>query len=271
MMNDDNYVEIRNLNFSRDGRKIYNNLSMDIPKNKITVVMGPSGSGKTTLLRLIGKQLEPDSGGITVNDVSLNQVSRKELFLLRSKMGVLFQSASLFHDLNVSENVAFPLRVHTNLSDQMISDLVSMKLEAVGLRGAKNLVPSELSGGMARRVALARAIILDPSLLMYDEPFVGQDPIILGILKSLIQKINLVKKTTSLIVSHNIVEALSIADMIYIISNGEIVAQGSADDIKNSKSKFVLQFINGYTDGPVAFNFPAEQDYTAELLGNTNA
>lgn len=270
-MHDTNYIEISNLKFSRNGRKIFHDLSMNIPKHKITAVMGPSGSGKTTLLKLIGKQLEPDSGTIVIDDMCLSNISRKNLFSLRSKMGILFQSASLFYDLTAAENVAFPLRVHTDIPESMIKDLVNMKLQTVGLRGANHLYPSELSGGMARRVALARAMVLDPLLLMYDEPFVGQDPIIMGILKSLIHKINLINKTTSLIVTHNIAEALSIADMIYIISNGEVVAQGTADAIKNSKSEFVLQFINGYTDGPVAFNFPTELDYTTELLGNTDA
>ncbi|MGB0361383.1 MAG: ABC transporter ATP-binding protein, partial [Endozoicomonas sp.] len=206
----ENFIEIRGLSFRRDSRIIFNNVDLDIPRGKVVGIMGPSGTGKTTLLRLIGRQLLPDRGGVIVDGHDIEKISREQLFILRRKMGMLFQSGALFTDLTVFENVAFPLRIHTELSESMICDIVFMKLQAVGLRGAWSLMPSELSGGMNRRVALARAIALDPEMVMYDEPFVGQDPIAMGVLVGLIRKLNQALGITSIIVSHDLHETASI-------------------------------------------------------------
>jgi phospholipid/cholesterol/gamma-HCH transport system ATP-binding protein len=237
---------------------------MTIPKGKITAVMGPSGTGKTTLLRLIGGQLEPDSGEIELAGQNLSSMSRGELFKVRKKIGMLFQSGALFTDLSLYENVAFPLRVHTNLPESMIRDLVLMKLEAVGLRGAHQLMPNELSGGMARRAALARAIALDPELVMYDEPFVGQDPISMGMLVKLIRVLRETLSMTSIIVSHDVKETASIADYIYVLSGAKVIGQGTPEEVLNSDDPMVKQFIHGLADGPVPFHFKA-QDYAADL------
>jgi phospholipid/cholesterol/gamma-HCH transport system ATP-binding protein len=233
-------------------------MTLDIPKGKITAILGPSGSGKTTLLKMIGGQLQPESGTVQVKGQNIHQLSRKGLFDMRKKMGMLFQSGALFSDMNVFDNVAFPMKVNTDLCSELIRDIVLLKLQAVGLRGASELMPSELSGGMARRVALARAIALDPEIVMYDEPFAGQDPIGMGVLVELIKKLNQSLGHTSVIISHDIQETLSIADHICIMSEGRIIAQGSAQDIKKSSSEHVQQFINGYADGPVPFHYPAD-------------
>lgn len=214
----DNWVEIKNLFFSLDDRCIFDGIDMVVKQGKITAIMGPSGSGKTTLLRLIGAQLRPDSGQIYVNGQNIHQLSRKSLYETRRNMGLLFQSSALFTHLSVFENVAFPLREHTELNASMIRNIVLMKLEAVGLRGAAHLMPAQLSGGMCRRVALARTIALDPVLMMYDEPFTGQDPISMGVLVRLIQRLNQLLHTTTIIVSHDVEETCSIADYIYLIS-----------------------------------------------------
>ncbi|HCB39477.1 MAG TPA: phospholipid ABC transporter ATP-binding protein MlaF, partial [Gammaproteobacteria bacterium] len=213
-----NYVEISDLTFMRGDRVIYKDVNIAIPKGKVTAIMGPSGTGKTTLLRLIGGQLKPDQGRIVVDGHNVPDLGRTELFEVRSKMGMLFQSGALFTDLSVYENVAFPLRVHTDLPEDMIRDIVLMKLQAVGLRGASHLMPSELSGGMARRAALARAIALDPELVMYDEPFAGQDPMAMGVVVQLIRLLNDALGHTSIVVSHDVQETASIADYIYVIS-----------------------------------------------------
>ncbi|VAW53608.1 Phospholipid ABC transporter ATP-binding protein MlaF [hydrothermal vent metagenome] len=251
-------VKIRDLHFSRSNRKIFDGLSMDIPRQGVTAIMGPSGTGKTTLLKLIGGQLTPDSGLIEVDGLDVNQLSTRKLFELRQRMGMLFQSGALLTDLSVFENVAYPLREHTKLNEAMIRHLVLLKLNAVGLRGAAELSPSELSGGMARRVALARAIALDPMMIMYDEPFTGQDPISMGVLVSLIDELNNALNICSIVVSHDVPETLSIADYVHIISAGKVVESGSPDTLKNSSSAWTQQFVQGDPDGPVPFHYPAE-------------
>ncbi|HFL2083879.1 TPA: ABC transporter ATP-binding protein [Legionella pneumophila] len=261
----DNWVEIKNLFFSLDDRCIFDGIDMVVKQGKITAIMGPSGSGKTTLLRLIGAQLRPDSGQIYVNGQNIHQLSRKSLYETRRNMGLLFQSSALFTHLSVFENVAFPLREHTELNASMIRNIVLMKLEAVGLRGAAHLMPAQLSGGMCRRVALARTIALDPVLMIYDEPFTGQDPISMGVLVRLIQRLNQLLHTTTIIVSHDVEETCSIADYIYLISGGKIIGQGTPDELKRSIEPQIRQFMHGEADGVVPFHYPAKP-YTEELL-----
>jgi phospholipid/cholesterol/gamma-HCH transport system ATP-binding protein len=263
-------IEVRGLRFQRGNRWIFDGVDLDIQRGKITAIMGPSGSGKTTLLRLIGGQLPPDAGSIKVDGHDIPTLSRDELFVERRKMGMLFQSGALFTDLSVFENVAFPLRVHTNLPESMIRDVVLMKLQAVGLRGAHDLMPSELSGGMARRAALARAIVLDPQLIMYDEPFAGQDPITMGMLVQLIRLLNDAVGLTSIIVSHDVPETASIADYIYVIADGKVIGHGTPEDLMNSDEPNIKQFLHGQPDGPVPFHYPAN-DYLADLLGDVIA
>jgi phospholipid/cholesterol/gamma-HCH transport system ATP-binding protein len=259
-------VELKNLSFQRGDRDIFKDIDIRIPRGKVTGIMGPSGCGKTTLLRLIGAQLRPSKGDVWVNGQNLPGLSRSELFDMRKQMGVLFQSGALFTDLDVFENVAFPLRVHTQLPDEMIRDIVLMKLQAVGLRGALELMPDELSGGMKRRVALARAIALDPQILMYDEPFVGQDPIAMGVLVRLIRLLSDALGITSIVVSHDLAETASIADYIYLIGDTQVLGQGTPDELMNSQDPRVRQFMQGIPDGPVPFHFPAA-DYRDDLLG----
>ena len=251
------FVEIRDVVFRRDQRVIYDGLTASVPREKITAIVGPSGTGKTTLLRLIGGQLKPESGHVCVDGLSVQSLKRSALFELRKRMGMLFQSGALFAELSVFENVAFPLRVHTDLDDDLIRIVVLMKLEAVGLRGAVDLMPSELSGGMQRRVALARAIALDPEMIMYDEPFVGQDPIGLGVLLSLVKQLNQALGLTSLVVSHDLQETLTIADHVIMIANNRVAFQGSSDAMQTSADPLVQQFLHGNPDGPVHFHFPA--------------
>ena len=250
-------MEINNVVFRRDQRVIYDGLTASVPRGKITAIVGPSGTGKTTLLRLISGQLNPDAGNISVDGLSVRLLKRKALFDLRRRMGMLFQSGALFTELSVFENVAFPLRVHTDLDDELIRLVVSMKLEAVGLRGALDLIPSELSGGMQRRVALARAIALDPEMIMYDEPFVGQDPIGLGVLLSLVKRLNQALGLTSVVVSHDLQETLSIADHVIMIANTRVAFEGSPQNMQLSEDSLVQQFLHGRPDGPVHFHFPA--------------
>lgn len=259
------FVEIEDLCFSRGKSEIFRGMNMVIPKGRITAIMGPSGTGKTTLLKLIGGQLAPDSGRVVIDGHDVNALSRRSLFQLRRRMGMLFQSGALFSDLSVFENVAFPLRVHTQLPESMVRDLVLMKLEAVGLRGARLLMPSELSGGMARRVALARAIALDPELIMYDEPFVGQDPVSMGVLVQLIKRINEALGLTAVVVSHDIKEAMSIADYVYVIADGVVMGQGPPELLNSDADPRVRQFIHGEPDGPVPFHYPAI-DYATDLM-----
>ncbi|GAP74308.1 MULTISPECIES: ATP-binding cassette domain-containing protein [Pseudoalteromonas] len=258
-------VEIKDVTFSRGERVIYQNMDFTIPKGKITAVMGPSGIGKTTLLRLIGGQLKPDSGDILFQGNSIPSMSRSALYQARTKMSMLFQSGALFTDMSVYDNIAFPLREHTELSEELIRLVVLMKLQAVGLRGAKDLMPAELSGGMARRAALARAIALDPEFIMYDEPFAGQDPISMGVLVRLIKSLNEVLGLSSLIVTHDVQEVLSIADHVIILADKGVIGSGSPAQMREHESPLVQQFLQGLSDGPVPFHFDAEP-YEQELL-----
>mgnify|MGYP002034172147 FL=1 len=254
----DHLVEVDNLTFRRAERLIYDGISLRVPKGKITAVMGPSGIGKATLLRLIGGQLIPDEGDVRFDGNSIVAMNRRELYQTRRRMSMLFQSGALFTDMSVFDNVAFPLREHTQLSEDIIATTVALKLQAVGLRGAASLMPSELSGGMARRAALARAIALDPDLIMYDEPFAGQDPISMGVLVKLIRELNDALGLTSIVVTHDVTEVLTIADYIYILADKRVIGEGTAQQIKESESELVQQFLKGQADGPVPFHFPAD-------------
>ena len=248
-------ITIQDIHFSRGQNTIFDGVDIDIPRGKITAIMGPSGTGKTTLLKLIGGQLVPQKGRILYRGENIPTMSVKKLYRIRKQMGMLFQSGALLTDMSVFENVAFPLRVHTRLPEEIIRHLVLLKLEAVGLRGAKNLMPAQLSGGMARRVALARAIALDPQVIMYDEPFTGQDPISMGVLLRLIRQLNKLLGLTSIIVSHDVQETLSIADQVYILARGRVKASGTPEQIRQHSSQWVQQFINGKDDGPVHFHY----------------
>lgn len=253
-----NLVEIRDLHFSYGDRPILSALDMVFPRGKVIAVMGGSGSGKTTVLRLIGGQLEPQSGSISVSGQAVDTSDTKTLYAMRRKMGMLFQHGALFTDMSVFDNVAFPLREHTDLSEELIRDLVLMKLHTVGLRNAAQLKPAEISGGMARRVALARAIALDPELIMYDEPFAGLDPISMGMTANLIRKLNDALGSTSILVSHDVHESFLIADYVYFLSKGAIVAQGTPAEMNVSTDPYVKQFVNAEPDGPVPFHFPGK-------------
>lgn len=256
----DVYIKVQNLSFSRGERVIYDNITLDIPRGKITAVMGPSGTGKTTLLRLIAAQLYPDGGQIFVDGKDVHSLSRSDLYKVREKIGMLFQSGALFSDMTVFENVAFPLEEHTNFNAEKIKGIVLEKLHSVGLRGTASLMPSELSGGMARRVALARAIALDPELVMFDEPFAGQDPISKGVLVELIRQLNESTSITSVLVSHDVEESLSISDHVCILAGGSVIAQGTPDEIRASQDAQVKQFLHGEPDGPVPFHYPETAD-----------
>jgi phospholipid/cholesterol/gamma-HCH transport system ATP-binding protein len=256
-MTTESLITLEKLTFCRGERKIFDNVSLTIPKGKITAVMGPSGTGKTTLLRLIGAQLKPDQGILLFKNQNMHKLSRNNLYKIRRSMGLLFQSGALFTNLNTFDNVAFPLREHTKLPEALIRDLVLIKLQAVGLRGARNLMPSELSGGMAKRAALARAIALDPELIMYDEPFAGQDPISMGVIMQLIKILNDSLGMTTILVSHDVDEVFKIADYVYFISDGTIMGQGIPEELNQSESPKIKQFIHGLPDGPVPFHYPA--------------
>ncbi|MFW1211189.1 phospholipid ABC transporter ATP-binding protein MlaF [Vibrio parahaemolyticus] len=257
-MSNNDLVTVNNLTFSRGNRTIFDGIDLHVPEGKVTAIMGPSGIGKTTLLRLIGGQLYPEQGEIWFDGDNIPTLSRKKLYNARKKMSMLFQSGALFTDLNVFDNVAFPLREHTNLSEDLIRTMVLLKLEAVGLRGAAQLMPSELSGGMARRAALARAIALDPDLIMFDEPFVGQDPITMGVLVELIKDLNQALDLTSIVVSHDVPEVMSIADWVYLLADGKIIAFGTPEELSQNPDPRVQQFLQGDADGPVPFRFPAQ-------------
>ncbi|MGH8517045.1 MAG: ABC transporter ATP-binding protein [Panacagrimonas sp.] len=258
-------VRARGVHFAHGSRVIYDGVDVEIPRGKVVAIMGPSGSGKTTLLRLIGGQWRPNAGTVEFDGVNVHTLRRDALYELRKRMGMLFQNGALLTDLSVFENVAFPLREQTRLPESMIRDLVLMKLQAVGLRGARDLYPQQLSGGMSRRVALARAIALDPDLVMYDEPFAGQDPISMGVLMRLIRTLNDALGLTSIVVSHDLNEVLSISDYGYMVADGKVQVQGTPDAIRRSEHPWVHQFLHGEPDGPVAFHYKA-QDLASDLL-----
>ena len=266
MTSSDPLVRIRGLRFAFGPRVIFDGADFDIARGKVTAVMGPSGIGKTTLLRLIGGEFKPQAGTIEVDGIAVPQLDRRSLFALRRRMGMMFQFGALLTDLTVFENVAFPLREHTDLPDALITDIALMKLDAVGLRGARDLYPEECSGGMQRRIAFARAVALDPMLVMYDEPFTGQDPLSLGVLSRLVRKLNDALGLTSIIVSHDVAETLDISDHVYLLSGGKVVAQGTPAEIRASSSAWVQQFLQGQADGPVPFHVKAP-DYAHDLLG----
>lgn len=257
-------VRVRGLHFSQGRRKIYDGIDVDIARGKITAIMGPSGTGKTTLLRHLTGQLRPDAGSVIVAGEEVARLSRRALFDLRERIGYLFQNSALLTDFNVFENVAFPLRRHAKLPEELLRNVVLTKLQAVGLRGAAALMPSELSGGMARRVALARAIVFDPMLILYDEPFVGLDPIALNQVLRLIRTLNRTLGITSILVAHELAAVRRVADVVYLIANGKLVAQGAPDSLAHQDSPWTRQFFGGEADGPVPFHYPAP-DYAADL------
>lgn len=251
-------VTIDHLSFARGDNVIFDDISFTIPRGKVVAVLGPSGTGKTTLLRLISAQIQPDAGSVLFNGLPIHQLSHRALMETRREMGMLFQSGALFTNLSVFENVAFPLREHTNLPEDMLRDLVLLKLEAVGLRGASQLATSALSGGMAHRVALARALALDPQLMLYDEPFTGQDPITMGVLVKLIKQLNDALGLTSIIVSHDVQETTSIADYVFVLFGGKIISQGAPEAVFNDPTDALQQFLQGLPDGVVPYRYPAE-------------
>ena len=262
----DNLIEIIDLDFSRGHRKIFKGLNIEIKRGQITAIMGPSGTGKTTLLRLITRQLIPDAGQIIVDGTDISTLNQTDLYRLRRRFGMLFQNGALLTDLSVFENVAFPLHEHTNLSNRLMRHVVLTKLHAVGLRGAADMMPAELSGGMARRVALARAMVMDPDFLIYDEPFVGLDPISMGVIVRLVRKMNDALGISSILVSHDVDEISTVSDCSYLISDGKVAASGSPEELNRASSELVRQFMHGMADGPVAFHFEAP-DYAEQLLG----
>jgi phospholipid/cholesterol/gamma-HCH transport system ATP-binding protein len=260
-----NLVEIRDVTFKYGARTILANLSLGIERGKVTAIMGGSGCGKTTLLNLIGGRIRPSQGQVRVDGLNVPDLSKKELFDLRKRMGMLFQTGALLTDLSVFENVAFPIREHTKLPEELLRHVILMKLETVGLRGARDLMPSELSGGMARRVALARAIAFEPMMIMYDEPFTGLDPISKGVIAKLIRELNQVLGITSIVVSHDVLETCSISDYAYLMGDGRIIGQGTPAEVQQSKSEYVRQFMDGLPDGPVPYTYPAV-DFLGDLF-----
>jgi len=261
-------VEIRDVHYSIGRRSIFAGLDMSIPRGKITAIMGPSGTGKTTLLRLITGQIRADRGQVLFDGMDVAGLSRRQLYEMRLRMGMLFQNGALLTDIDVFENVAFPLREHTDLPESLIRNIVLTKLQAVGLRGAAALLPSELSGGMARRVALARAMATDPELLIYDEPFTGLDPISMGMIVRLVRQMNSALGITSIVVSHDVEELKALADISYILAGGKVAAAGTFADLQGHDAQIVHQFMNGLPDGPVAFHYPAP-DYHEQLLAGS--
>ncbi len=262
----ENIIEVRDLHFARGLRKIFDGLNVDIKRGQVTAIMGPSGTGKTTLLRLITRQLRPDAGRILVDGVDIASLNKTELYRLRKRFGMLFQNGALLTDLTVFENVAFPLREHTGLSNRLIRHVVLTKLHAVGLRGAADMMPGELSGGMARRIALARAMATDPDILIYDEPFVGLDPISMGVIVRLVRRMNDALGITSIVVSHDVDEVSTVSDRSFLLSDGKVAASGSPAELNRASSELVRQFMHGMADGPVAFHYHAP-DYAEQLLG----
>ncbi len=262
-------VELRNLTFGYGERTILSDISLSVPRGKVTALMGASGGGKTTILRLIGGQNRAQSGQMLFDGKDVTAMDQTQVYAARRRMGMLFQFGALFADLNVFDNVAFPLREHTNLPEHLISDIVLMKLNAVGLRGARELMPSEVSGGMARRIALARAIALDPELIMYDEPFSGLDPISLGTSAHLIRQLNDTMGLTSIFVSHELEQTFAIADHIIILANGKVATQGTPDEVRQSTDPLVYQYVNALSEGPVRFHYPGVS--VAQDFGLTDA
>ena len=265
----DSIIEIEDLDYFRGSRQIFKGLTLSIARGEVTAIMGPSGTGKTTLLGLITRQIIPDRGRILVDGIDIGELNERELYELRKRFGMLFQRGALLTDFSVFENVAFPLREHTNLPNRLIRHIVLTKLHAVGLRGAADMMPAELSGGMARRVALARAMVMDPEILIYDEPFVGLDPISMGVIVRLVRRMNDALGISSIIVSHDVQEISTVADCSYLISDGNVAASGSPDELSNTPSELVRQFMHGMADGPVAFHYQAP-NYAEQLLGRDN-
>jgi phospholipid/cholesterol/gamma-HCH transport system ATP-binding protein len=261
----DNLVEIRNVTFRYGARTILDNLTLNIPRGKVTAIMGGSGCGKTSLLNLIGGRLRPASGQVLVDGLNVPDLDKKELYELRKRMGMLFQNGALLTDLSVFENVAFPIREHTRLPEPVLRNVVLMKLQTVGLRGARDLMPWELSGGMARRVALARTIVLEPMIIMYDEPFTGLDPISMGVIAKLIRELNQVLGITSIVVSHDVAETSMISDYAYLLGSGRILSQGTPAELQASTAEDVRQFMQGLPDGPVPYTYPA-RNYLDDLF-----
>lgn len=255
----ENLIEIEDLHFSYGDRKVFNGINMKIPRGKVVAILGVGGSGKSTLLRLIGGQLKPERGCIRVDGRVIHELDQSGLYEMRRNMGLMFQAGGLFSDISVYDNIAFPLRELTDLPEELIHDLVLMKLQSVGLRGTTRLMPNELSGGMARRVALARAIALDPMLTMYDEPFAGLDPISLDVIANIIRRLSDALGLTSIVVSYDVAESLKIADYAFFIDNGVLVAEGPAKEMQASEHPFVHQFVHGEEDGPVRFHYPARE------------
>jgi len=262
----DDFATLQGVEYAVNGKPIFRGLDIGIRRGEVTAIMGPSGTGKTTLLRLITGQIRANRGVVLVDGRDVGRMRRKELYALRRRMGMLFQNGALLTDIDVFENVAFPLREHTDLPERLIRNVVLTKLHAVGLRGAATLMPQELSGGMARRVALARAIAMDPDILIYDEPFAGLDPISMGVVLRLIRQLNDALGVSSVVVTHDVHEISRIADTSYILSEGRVVAKGSADELESNDSPIVRQFVGGRADGPVPFHYPAP-DYREQLLG----
>ena len=265
----ENVVTLTDIHLKRAGKPVLDGLSLTIPHNSVTAIIGPSGVGKTTLLELIGGRLRPDKGYLLVDELSVPDLGRAELFTLRKKLGMLFQNGALLNDLDVYENIAFPLREHTRLPEPVLHQLILMKLELVGLRGARRLMPAELSGGMTRRVALARAIVMDPVMVMYDEPFSGLDPVSKSIIVKLIRQLNSTLGMTSVVVTHDVAEAMQIADFIYMLGQGKVLAGGTPEEIQNLQRDDVRQFLQGEADGPVPFHYTAD-DYFSDLLSDNS-
>lgn len=257
-------VDISNVHFGYGREPVLRGVSLRVPKGSVVAIMGGSGCGKTTLLRLISGQLKPSQGSVRVAGQDVPSLDSAGLYALRRRMSMLFQFGALFTDLSVFDNVAFPLREHTGLPERMVRDLVLMKLEAVGLRGAKDLMPSELSGGMARRVALARAVVMDPMLVLYDEPFAGLDPIAMSVVGTLIRRLNDMLGATSIIVTHDVYESLQIVDYLYFVAAGRVAGEGTPDSIRATPTPVVRQFVHGEIDGPVPYHYPAP-GYAADL------
>jgi phospholipid/cholesterol/gamma-HCH transport system ATP-binding protein len=268
----DSLVTVRGVGFSYGAREVLRGVDFEARRGRITALIGPSGTGKSTLLQIVGGQLRPSSGTVHFDGTDVHALRRDALYRLRERMGMMFQAQALLTDLSVFENVAFPLREHTRLPERVIRDIVLMKLQAVGLRGSRDLFPDQLSGGMSRRVALARAIALDPHLVMYDEPFAGMDPITLGVLMRLIRTLNDSLGLASIVVSHSVDEVMSIADDVHVLADRRILAAGSREEVRGSQDPFVRQFLSGREDGPVSFHYTAPtpaQDYLERPAART--